>query len=68
MIQQLGENRSGFIKISLRHGVSTQLAAYFKTGYPGRGFRRELVKSLAEFSLTVDFDFYYLYTDIREDS
>ena len=46
----------------------THLVAYFKTDYPGLGFDRALVNSLAEFSLSVDFDFYYLYSDIREDS
>jgi hypothetical protein len=40
-----------------------QLVAYFKTNYPGLHLRRELVESLAEYALSVDFDFYYLYSD-----
>jgi hypothetical protein len=68
VIHQLGQNRSGFVQVSLKHGGTMQLVAYFKSGYPGLDFERELVKSLAEFSLSVDFDFYYLYSDNREDS
>jgi len=68
VIQQLRENRSGFLEISSDHGGIMQLVAYFKSGYPGLDFERELVKSLAEFSLSVDFDFYYMYSDSREDS
>ena len=68
VIQQLGENKSGFVEASSKHGGVMQLVAYFKSGYPGLDFQRELVKSLAEFSLSVDFDFYYLYSDSRDDS
>ena len=67
VIQQLRENRSGFVKISSEFGGIMQLVAYFKSGYPGLDFECELVKSLAEFSLSVDFDFYYLYSESRED-
>ncbi len=68
VIQQLGENKSGFVEASSKHGGVMQAVAYFKSGYPGLDFQRELVKSLAEFSLSVDFDFYYLYSDSRDDS
>jgi hypothetical protein len=68
VIQQLSENKSRFVEASLKHGGVMQLVAYFKSGYPGLDFEPELVKSLAEFSLSVDFDFYYLYSDRREDS
>jgi hypothetical protein len=68
VLQQLGENKSEFVEVSSKHGGVMQLVAYFKSGYPGLDFERELVKSLAAFSLSVDFDFYYLYSDSREDS
>jgi hypothetical protein len=68
VIQQLRENKSRFVEASSKYGGQMQLVAYFKSGYPGLGFDRELVKSLAEFSLSVDFDFYYMYSDRREDS
>ncbi len=45
-----------------------QLVAYFKTGYPGLSLDRELIKSVAEFLLSLDFDFDNPYSDSREDS
>ena len=36
-----------------------------RSDYPGMYFDSELVKS---FSLSLDFDFYYMYSDSREDS
>jgi hypothetical protein len=68
VIEQLRTNRAGFIEVSSKHGGVMQLVAYFKNSYPGFGLERDLVTSLAEFSLSVDFDFYYLYSDSREDS
>jgi hypothetical protein len=68
VIQQLRENRSGFGAVSSKYGGVMHLVAYFKCGYRGLDFDRELMKSLAEFSLSVDFDFYYLHSESREDS
>ncbi len=68
VIKQLSENKSGFVDASSKHGGVMQLVAYYKSNYPGLDFERGLVKSLAEFSLSVDFDFCYLYSDSREDS
>jgi hypothetical protein len=45
-----------------------QLVAYFHTGYPGLHLDSKVVESLAEYAVGVDFDFYYLYSDQREDS
>jgi hypothetical protein len=44
------------------------VASNFAHSYPGLHLERQLVESLAEFSLSVDFDFYYWYSDNREDS
>ncbi len=68
VIRQFSENKGQFLELSSKHGGVMQLVAYFKTGYPGLHLERELVASLAEFSLSVDLDFYYLYSDSREDS
>src|SRR5580698_6575961 len=32
VIQQLGENKSGFVEVSSKHGGVMQLVAYFKSG------------------------------------
>jgi hypothetical protein len=68
VIEQMGAKRSDFVALSFQYGGQMQLVAYFKTSYPGLHLERRLVESLAEFALSVDFDFYYLYSDCREDS
>ena len=68
VLEQMRVNRVAFCEASARYGGVMQLVAYFKTDYPGVSFGRELVHGLAEFSLGVDFDFYYLYSENREDS
>lgn len=68
VIEQLEVNKSGFVELSLKYDGVMQLVAYFKNSYPGLCLERNLIASLAEFSLSVDFDFYYLYSDAREDT
>ncbi|HXB66738.1 MAG TPA: DUF4279 domain-containing protein [Candidatus Acidoferrales bacterium] len=68
VIEQLGMNRREFVELSSKHRGIMQLVAYFRTDYPGLHFDKDLVESLAEHALSVDFDFYYLYSDVREDS
>lgn len=68
VIEQLAVNRGGFVELSSKYGGTMQLVAYFHADYPGVHFDRSLVESLSEFRLSVDFDFYYLYSDVREDS
>jgi hypothetical protein len=41
---------------------------WFYKDYPGMTFDRELIAALAKFNLGMDCDFYYLYSDRREDS
>jgi hypothetical protein len=59
VITQLAANRTQFIDLSLQHGGVMQLVAYFKEYYTGLHFDRQLTESLAEYSLDVDFDFYF---------
>ena len=68
VIEQMGMKKQQFLELSSKHGASMELVAYFKTNYPGLYLKRQLVESLAEYGLSVDFDFYYLYSDCREDS
>ncbi len=68
VIEQLSGNRSEFKNLSLKYDGVMQLVGYFKTNYPGLHLDRGLVELLAEYALSVDFDFYYLYSDDREDS
>lgn len=68
VVDQLTGNVSAFKNLSLQYNGVMQLVGYFKTNYPGVHLDRALVGSLAEYALSVDFDFYYLYSDNREDS
>jgi Domain of unknown function (DUF4279) len=68
VIEQLGARKNDFVALSAQHEGQIQLVGYFKSSYPGLHLKRELVESLAEYGLSVDFDFYYLYSDCREDS
>jgi hypothetical protein len=68
VILQLCPRKLQFLEISLRYGGVMQLVAYFNTHYPGYHWERELVESLADYALSVDFDLYYMYSDSREDS
>ena len=68
VIEQLGAKKNDFVALSSQHAGQIQLVGYFKASYPGLHLKRELVESLAEYGLSVDFDFYYLYSDCREDS
>jgi hypothetical protein len=68
VIQQLRVNENTFVTLSSKYGGVLQLVAYFNSGYPGLHFDSGLVKALSGLKLSVDFDFYYLYSDRREDS
>lgn len=54
--------------IKKTHAAYIQLVGYFHGSYPGLHFEAELVSELAKFHLSVDFDFYDLYSDSREGS
>ena len=68
VVEQLATNLSGFKDLSLKYHGVMQLVGYFKTNYPGLHLDRGLVESLAVYALGVDCDFYYLYSEVREDS
>ncbi|MDB9519336.1 DUF4279 domain-containing protein [Roseofilum reptotaenium CS-1145] len=65
---QLEQNSEAFQNLSQEFGACMQLVGYFKTIYPGLHFERDMIEKLAKYSLEVDFDFYYLYSDRREDT
>lgn len=68
VVEQLRTKKADFVALCSRYGGQMQLVAYFKTDYPGLHLERGLVEALAEYGLSVDFDFYYLYSHRREDS
>ncbi|MEM8778600.1 MAG: hypothetical protein AAGF26_06955, partial [Cyanobacteria bacterium P01_G01_bin.49] len=68
VLVQLEQNSEAFENISKKFGAWIQLVAYFKVMYPGLSFESDIVTRLAKYNLGVDFDFYYLYSDQREDT
>jgi hypothetical protein len=75
VLDQLDKSMDGFKKIVSRYGedderfgACMQLVGYFHSFYPGFNLSAQTVRRLAEYGLSSDFDFYYLYDDGREDT
>ena len=75
VLDQLDERRDAFQKLVSRYdgvddrfGAWMQLVGYFHSYYPGFNLEAQSVKRLAHYGLSMDFDFYYLYDDGREDT
>ena len=45
-----------------------QLVGWFHNDYPGFGLDEVIISGLAQLNVGIDCDFYYLYSDRREDS
>jgi hypothetical protein len=57
-IRRLGEEYEAWI----------QVVGWFHNSYPGFSMDKETISYLARLSIGIDCDFYYLYSDSREDS
>lgn len=68
VLSQLNEQPEAFARVIAQHGGCMQLVGYFHELYPGLHFERTVVEGLARHHLSVDFDFYYLWSDSREDT
>ena len=68
VLTQLDQNPDAFRKISEAYGGRLQLVGCFHSYFPGLYYSPEIVQSLAQYRLEVDHDFYYLYSDAREDT
>lgn len=68
VLEQLEQNPSEFQKLAKEFSGCMQLVGYFHEGYPGLHFDSSLVQGLAKYGLSVDFDFYELWSDGREDT
>jgi hypothetical protein len=55
-------------RIGIECQVSVQLVGYFDRDFPGFCMDRDLISSLAHLDVGIDCDFYYLYSESREDS
>ncbi|MDH5858166.1 DUF4279 domain-containing protein [Lampropedia aestuarii] len=68
VLAQMEKNAQAFSAISKEYNGLMQLVGYFHEGYPGLGFDAQLVAGLAKFNLSMDLDFYALWSDAREDT
>jgi hypothetical protein len=68
VLQQLDGVAGSIRDLAAKYNGTLQLVAYVYTQYPGLCMAPEQVKDLANLGLSFDFDFYYLYSDKREDS
>jgi uncharacterized protein DUF4279 len=58
VLAQLDANANSFKQLSIEFGGVMELVGYFYDGYPGLHFERDVVMRLAQYSLSVDCDFY----------
>lgn len=68
VLDQLDTNPAAFREVSVELEGTMELVAYFYRDYPGISFEHDLIERMADYSLGMDCDFYYLYSDRREDS
>ena len=68
VLAQLDASPEAFAAVSREFGGVMQLVGYFHRDYPGLHFERDITEGLARYSLAVDFDFYWLYSNKREDT
>ncbi len=68
VLAQLDANSQAFRAVTQEFGGTMQLVGYFFREYPGLQFERTVTDGLARYSLAVDFDFYWLYSNHREDT
>jgi len=60
VLAQLDMNREAFKLLSDELGGVMELVGYFNAHYPGLTFDRDVVERLAQYSLSLDCDFYGL--------
>jgi hypothetical protein len=68
VLAQLEQSPLEFARLAKDHNGLMQLVGYFHEEYPGLGFDAALVACLAKFNLSMDFDFYALWSDARDDT
>ena len=67
VIDQLQPHRDAVLSLLPEFEPGMQLVAHLFASYPGFGLDAALIAALAELKLGMDCDFYYLYSDERED-
>ena len=68
VLNQTAKRADDIAQLASTYNGQMQLVGYFHQFYPGFGLDSKTVSQLAELKLGIDCDFYYLYSDDREDS
>jgi Domain of unknown function (DUF4279) len=68
VLVQMNERSKEFIEVSRKYSGHMQLVGYFYERYPGLHFERELVERIAQFGLSIDFDFYHYWMETPEET
>ena len=68
VIQRLEPHVEAISDLGTKFETVMQLVGYFHSYYPGFALDQETIVKLARLRLGIDCDFYYLYSDEREDS
>jgi hypothetical protein len=66
VLTQLDENSEAFKHLSNELGGTIELVGYFHAYYPGLTLEHDAIERLAQYSLSVDCDFYYLSDEAKE--
>lgn len=61
VLEQISVNKERFKEVSVQYNGCMQLVGIFNVDYPGLHFEHKMTERLAEFCLSVDFDFYHLW-------
>ncbi len=68
VLEQALPRADEFRLVGDEYQVGVQLVGYFYNDYPGFGIDPVSISGLARLKVGIDCDFYYLYSDTREDS
>ena len=68
VLEQLQPAQKDVVELLKNIHGEMQLVGHFFSDYPGLHFEPSTISKLAALNLGVDFDFYYMYSDRREDS
>jgi hypothetical protein len=68
VLEQAVPRADQFRQVGEQYGVHVQLVGFFYNDYPGFGLDQDTISGLARLNVSIDCDFYYLYSESREDS
>jgi len=68
VLEQALPKAEQFRQVGNEYQVGVQLVGYFYDDYPGFAVDQDSISGLARLNVGIDCDFYYLYSDSREDS